>query len=62
MRPTSAYGSRDGLRAILALVPDINKAGALHFSVLGEGAPKIIIPELLMAGRAFFFFNIPMTI
>lgn len=50
MRPTSAYGNRDGLRAILALVPDINTAGALHFSVLGEGAPQIIIPELLMAG------------
>ena len=55
MIPTSAYGCRDGLRAILALVPEINIAGALHFSVLGEGAPQVIIPELLMAGRAMFF-------
>lgn len=51
-RPISAWGSSDAFRAVLALVPDINIAGGLHFAVLGEGAPQAIIPDLLIAGAS----------
>ena len=53
MRPTCCFGNLDSLQALLQHAPNMTKAGALHFSAVGEGSPQIIIPELLLAGAGF---------
>lgn len=48
--PSCAWGSVDSIRTLIAHVPDIDIGAALHFAVLGEGAPEETIPALLVAG------------
>jgi len=48
--PACGWGSVHSIRTLIAHVPDIDFGAALHFAVLGEGAPEETIPELLLAG------------